>query len=119
MTDRTHRQGLPARDVRVRGLGGPVDLVLLIGVQFGGSFSPNLAVHVPADGGPLAEGLVARIEATDVFEIRRVESADEVADRVARGSSVVGLAVPPGYDAALLESNEVKATRWHKRSDII
>lgn len=79
----------------------PFVLVLLIGAQFGGAVAPHLAVSVADDAGPLADDLLARIEAGEVFVLDRVASDREVSDRVAKGGAAVGVTIPAGYDADL------------------
>jgi ABC-2 type transport system permease protein len=79
----------------------PFVLVLLIGAQFGGAVDPHLAVSVADDAGPLADDLLARIEDGEVFVLDRVESDQEVADRIARGGATVGVTIPAGYDTDL------------------
>ncbi len=86
----------------------PMLLVLLIGMQFGGSFRPELAVHLPADAGPLADELVAAVEAGDAFDVTRVEDAEAVATAVSRGEAAAGLDVPADYDAGLREGRDVE-----------
>lgn len=86
----------------------PFLLVLLIGAQFGGALRPHLAVTVADDAGPLADDVLDRLETTEVFEIDRVDSAEEVADRVARGAAAVGLTIPSGYDERLRGGGEVE-----------
>lgn len=85
----------------------PLLLVLLIGMQFGGSFAPRLALHVGADAGPLGEELVAAVGATEVFELVPVDDPQAVVDAVSSGSATAGLTVPAGYDAMLRSGGEV------------
>lgn len=86
----------------------PLLLVLLIGMQFGGSFEPHLALHVDDGAGALADDLVEAVEAADVFVIDRVDDVDAVVDRVGRGAAAAGLTIPAGYDAALRDGATVE-----------
>lgn len=86
----------------------PLLLVLLIGMQFGGSFEPRLALYVEEGAGALADDLVADVEATEVFQIDRVDDADEVVGRVGRAEAAAGLTIPAGYDDALRTGGAVE-----------
>lgn len=86
----------------------PLLLVLLIGMQFGGSFEPHLALHVEEGAGALADDLVAAVEEADVFVIDRADDAAGVVDRVGRGAAAAGLTIPAGYDAALRDGGTVE-----------
>lgn len=79
----------------------PLLLVLLIGVQFGGSLQPRLLVDLPADAGDLGRDLVERIRGADVFTVELADGDDDVTAAVRDGRAAAGLTVPDGYDATL------------------
>lgn len=72
----------------------PIALVLLIGAQFGGGFTPTVGVTAPADDG-LAELLVA--ELADLYQIRDYEAREDLVLAVERGWVEAGIEVPTGF----------------------
>jgi len=78
----------------------PVVLILLLGVAFGGDFSPTLGVVSPSDE-PLAEGLVNHLSEDSVVEIEHYADVDALVDAVEKGDARAGMIVPEGYDADL------------------
>lgn len=85
----------------------PIGIILLIGAQFGGGFEPRAAIYAPADSGPLARQFLDDLQDTDDVVFQRVDSRNEVADSVAVGNSVFGVALPDGFDAALEAGEDV------------
>ncbi|MPZ27500.1 MAG: ABC transporter permease subunit [Micromonosporaceae bacterium] len=75
----------------------PMLLILVLGLAFGGSFTPRLGVVVQ-DTGPLAGRLVAALAADDRMRVDRVDSESELQTAVERGELAAGLVVPSGYD---------------------
>jgi len=78
----------------------PVVLILLLGVAFGGDFSPRLGV-VSSSGGPLGEELVDGLSEDSVIEVERYADVDALVDAVEKGDARAGMIVPEGYDADL------------------
>ncbi|MDH3249562.1 MAG: ABC transporter permease [Acidimicrobiia bacterium] len=72
----------------------PIALVLLIGAQFGGGFTPTVGVTAPA-GDPLSDQLVS--ELADLYEIDEYESREELVLAVERGWVESGIEVPAGF----------------------
>ena len=79
----------------------PLLLVLVLGLSFGGGFSPRIGV-VAVDAGPLGEELVARLGGADVgWTIERFDDPAGLRDEVRGGRLDAGLVIPAGYDDRL------------------
>jgi ABC-2 type transport system permease protein len=76
----------------------PIALVLLIGAQFGGGFTPTVGVTAPADDA-LAEQLVS--ELTELYQIRDYETSEDLVLAVERGWVEAGIEVPDGFTASV------------------
>lgn len=86
----------------------PIILVLVLGLQFGSSFSPRIAVHAD-EPGELGEELIAgfgRIQ-PEAWDVVRMDEA-AVRDAVERGSVDAGLVLPDRYDARLRDGETVE-----------
>lgn len=75
----------------------PVLLILLIGVAFGGGFTPVLGLYWDGKG-QLAADLVERLRNTDNLEVRRYDDLDELTDGVQRGLIQAGVFISSDYD---------------------
>ncbi|MGH8957154.1 MAG: ABC transporter permease [Acidimicrobiia bacterium] len=86
----------------------PLALILLIGLQFGGSFAPRLGVLAPSPGTVGAE-MIENLEAAEGVEV--VELGDEAAlvEGVERGSLSAALTIPAELEERLAagEATEV------------
>jgi ABC-2 type transport system permease protein len=80
----------------------PIALVLLVGVQFGGDFSPAIGLSA-ADEGDIARAIEDALAADGSIEIRPYESSDEVVTAVERGAIQAGVLLPAGMDQAAAE----------------
>ncbi len=76
----------------------PIALVLLIGAQFGGGFTPTVGVMAPADDA-LADRLVS--ELADLYQIRDYETRDDLVLAVERGWVQAGIEVPTGFSGSV------------------
>lgn len=78
----------------------PLALILLIGLQFGGSFAPRVGVLAPSPGSVGAE-IIENLEAAEGLDV--VELADEAAlvREVERGSLSAALTIPGDFDLRL------------------
>ena len=77
----------------------PLALILLIGLQFGGGFVPQ--VGVLAGEGVTQQAIVDALSAETDLEVVRVRSEEELVDRVERGSLTAALVIPPDLDERL------------------
>ena len=84
----------------------PVILILVIGLMFGGAFTPRIGVVV-SDGGPSADELVARLDSTEGIDVVRVESEEDVRLQVRRNQVDAAVVVPASYDASLAAGENV------------
>jgi ABC-2 type transport system permease protein len=80
----------------------PMLLILILGVSFGGEFTPRVGiVAAELDRQPLAAELVSDLEDSAGIDVRRVDDQDALTGMVERGQLEAGLVVPAGYDAEL------------------
>ena len=78
----------------------PVILVIVLGMTYGGMNAARVGVS-DEDGSALSAGLIADLRTVDTpIAIRRFDTAADLRDAVQRGFVEIGLAIPPGYDAA-------------------
>jgi ABC-2 type transport system permease protein len=85
----------------------PMLLVLLLGATFAGGAEARVGAHVAGDGGPLADALLADLDAADGVDIVPFSSESRLVDAVQRGDVDAGFTVPAGYDAALEAGEQV------------
>jgi len=85
----------------------PLALVLLIGLQFGGSFTPKLGVLVESPGAQ-AQGFVDRLVEEQRLDVVVFEDEVALIEAVERGSVAAAVVVPDGYDAALENGTTVE-----------
>jgi len=77
----------------------PIGIILLIGAQFGGGFTPTIAVVVEDGAGDLSEQLVVSIEARDDLDVQRMSDAEAAVTAVERGNVQAAIVVPASYQA--------------------
>ncbi len=82
----------------------PLALVLLIGLQFGGSFVPKMGV-LATGSGPAVQKLIDHLTAEPRLEIITYASQEELVSAVERGTVAAALVIPARYGEAL-ESGE-------------
>jgi ABC-2 type transport system permease protein len=75
----------------------PIALVLLIGVQFGGGFSPIVGIY-QGDDGELSGRITSALTETDGIEVREYETDDDLVSAVERGTAQAGVILPKGMD---------------------
>ncbi|MDH5505177.1 MAG: hypothetical protein OEY98_14265, partial [Acidimicrobiia bacterium] len=66
----------------------PIGIVMLIGAQFGGDFSPQLGLA--NGGGTVADDIVARLEAEGSIKLVQYESEEDLLIAVERGQLSAG-----------------------------
>lgn len=86
----------------------PIVLILVIGIAFGGAFTPRVGVVVEA--GRSADDLVERLESTEGIDVVRVGSEEDVRLQVRRNQVDAAVVVPAGYDASLAAGESVLLT---------
>jgi ABC-2 type transport system permease protein len=84
----------------------PLALVLLIGLQFGGSFMPKLGVVGPA--GAEAENLVGRLSEEPRLEVVPYQTETALVEAVEEGGLAAALVIPSGYDRMLLAGEPIE-----------
>ncbi|HUO45501.1 MAG TPA: ABC transporter permease [Acidimicrobiia bacterium] len=85
----------------------PLALVLLIGLQFGGSFVPKMGVFAP-QGGPESEALVERLTEEPRLETVLFEGEAELITAVEQGGVAAALVIPADYDQRLQAGQAVE-----------
>ncbi len=78
----------------------PVVVILLIGVSFGGDFTPKLGV-VSSGSGDFGAEVVRAVEKGGGLEVEHFGDEATLVDAVERGVVEAGIIVPRGYDGAL------------------
>lgn len=78
----------------------PLALVLLIGLQFGGDFDPQIGLLVE-DSGPIASSVVDLLSREPGIEIVPFESSERLVTAVERGSVEAAVDIPQGFDQAI------------------
>ncbi len=85
----------------------PLIMILVLGVAFGGSQTPEVGV-VSGQSGPLGTSLVSILEGTPGISVARADSQDSLLTSVQRGDLQAGLVIPAGYDRAVRSGRDVK-----------
>jgi ABC-2 type transport system permease protein len=85
----------------------PLALVLLIGVQFGGGFSPVLGVYQP-DQDSLSSEIVSALDDTEAIDVRLYESREELVSAVERGVVQAGVLLDVAMDADVAAGEPVE-----------
>lgn len=85
----------------------PIALVLLIGVQFGGGFSPVVGVQ-QADAGQISNEIAATLSDSESIDIREFETEDALVSAVERGTVQAGALLPAGMDSAAAAGEPVE-----------
>lgn len=75
----------------------PLALVLLIGVQFGGGFSPVVGVQ-QSDDGQISTEIASRLADSESIDIREFETEDAITSAVERGTIQAGVLLPADMD---------------------
>ena len=84
----------------------PLLMVAVLGLAFGGSFTPRVAVVV-SHPGPLANALVARLEATQGISVERFADRGDAVAGVQDARLAAALVIPAGYDRTLTAGSGV------------
>lgn len=85
----------------------PMALVLLIGLQFGGSFEPQVGALVE-DSGPIASRVVERLSKEPGIEVVPFETLERMVTAVERGSVEAAVTIPFGFDEAISAGQPVE-----------
>ncbi|MGH8924911.1 MAG: ABC transporter permease [Acidimicrobiia bacterium] len=78
----------------------PLALILLIGLQFGGSFAPRLGVLAPSPGTVGAE-IIENLGSADGVDLVELANEAEMVEGVERGSLSAALTIPADFDQKL------------------
>jgi len=78
----------------------PLALVLLIGLQFGGSFAPEVGVVVEQSG-PIADRVVGQLSEAPGIEVVPFDDEERLLAAVERGSVSSAVVIPADFDVAV------------------
>jgi ABC-2 type transport system permease protein len=84
----------------------PLLLIMVLGLAFGGELAPRLVV-ASTGSGPLAQQLVAELEATSGIETQELGSPAEAIRAVEQGRAVGAVIVSGDYDTLLAAGDQV------------
>ena len=93
----------------------PLIMILVLGVAFGGSQTPQVGV-VSARSGPMGASLVTLLEHTPGIPVSHVDTQGSLLTSVQRGDLQAGLVIPAGYDQAIRAGHDVRLV-FFARSD--
>jgi len=79
----------------------PIGIVLLIGAQFGGDFSPRIGVVSPPNAGELTASIVDDLAAQEDLTLVTYDNEDALLLAVERGHVSAGLVIPTDLDGAV------------------
>ena len=96
----------------------PIGIILIIGAQFGGGFTPTIGVVVEEGAGELGDVLASEIGARDDVTITSFSSSESAATAVERGTVQAAVVIPAGYDDDLT-SGEVATVGFYARPDAL
>jgi ABC-2 type transport system permease protein len=95
----------------------PIVLILLIGVSFGGDFTPTLGVAT-SDDGALADELIDSLESQRGIEVEVFEDRAALDDAVERGLAQAGVGVPEDYESSLRGDGTVEVSYVSRPGDL-
>ena len=84
----------------------PLLMVMVLGLAFGGEYTPRVALVVEHSG-PLSDELVDELESSGGFEIVRADDRAEAVDGVETGRLSSAVVIPADYDSVLAEGGDV------------
>lgn len=84
----------------------PLLMVMVLGLAFGGEYTPRVAVVVEQSG-PLSDELVDELESSGGFEVVRIDDRGEAVDGVETGRLSSAVVIPADYDSVLAEGGDV------------
>ena len=95
----------------------PIVLILLIGVSFGGGFTPRLGL-LASDEGALAEELLASLRNRGAIEVEVFDDRGSLDNAVERGFVQAGAVIPADYDATLRSSGTADVLYVNRPGDL-
>ncbi len=84
----------------------PILLITVIGIVFGGGFTPRIGV-ISTDTGDLGAELVGRLEALDSIALLPFDDVEQMHKEIDRANLEAGLVIPAGYDETLRSGGTV------------
>lgn len=94
----------------------PIGIIVIIGAQFGGGFTPTLGVVVEAEAGEFGEELAVALENREDIDIQRFDASDSAVTAVERGDVQAAVVIPVDYEQRLREGEAV-AVGYFARPD--
>ena len=96
----------------------PIGIILIIGAQFGGGFTPTIGVVVEEGAGAFGEVLASEIGASEEVDVTTFSSAEDAVTAVERGNVQAAVVIPSGYDDQL-RSGGVPTVGFFARPDAL
>jgi len=94
----------------------PIGIIVIIGAQFGGGFTPTLGVVIEAEAGELGEELAGALENREDIDIQRFDASGSAVTAVERGDVQAAVVIPVDYDLRLRDGEAV-AVGFYARPD--
>lgn len=85
----------------------PIALILLIGVQFGGSLAPIVGVYQAGEG-QISDEIVTALEGEEAIDVRLFADRDEMVTAVERGAAQAGVSLPAAMDTGVAAGEPVE-----------
>jgi len=95
----------------------PIVLILMIGVSFGGGFTPKLGLLVAGEG-PLSDELANLLSNRRAIDVEVYEERSSLDDAVERGFVQAGAVIPGDYDAALRSTATADVVYVNRPGDV-
>lgn len=93
----------------------PLLLVMVLGLAFGGEYTPRVAVVVNGSG-QLADAMVDELEDTGAFDVTRMDDREAAVAAVETGRMESAFVIPADYDRALTDGRDV-SVEYVSRAD--
>lgn len=95
----------------------PIVLILMIGVSFGGDFTPKLGVLKQGDGA-LSEELVESLINRSAIDVEMYDDRDSLDGAVERGFVQAGAVIPAAYDSQLRSTDSADVAYVNRPGDV-
>ena len=86
----------------------PIGIIIIIGSQFGGGFTPTIGVVLEEGAGELGESLAVALDEREDVDILSYDTTGDVVTAVERGTVQAAMVVPAGYDTAVRQGDSVE-----------
>jgi ABC-2 type transport system permease protein len=95
----------------------PIVLILMIGVSFGGDFTPKLGILQQGDGA-LSDELVVSLTNRSAIDVEMYDDRDSLDGAVERGFVQAGAIIPADYDSLLRSTDTADVAYVNRPGDV-